>query len=125
MKRQKLIDEISEQLAILTHKIKLQNGINLTDLNIHAENFFRDFLNLLHGFQLRNCNAENPNEAAIDLRDEANRIAIQVTANSRREKIQSTVDAFCAQGSNEEYDRLIILLLSEGKSYRKDRASAH
>ncbi|MDV6033171.1 MAG: SMEK domain-containing protein [Phycisphaera sp. RhM] len=120
MNRQKLIDEISEQLAILTHKIKLQNGINLTDLNIHAENFFRDFLNLLHGFQLRNCNAENPYEAAIDLRDEAKRIAIQVTANSRREKIQSTIDAFCAQGANEEYDRLIILLLAEGKSYRKD-----
>ncbi|QDV56414.1 hypothetical protein Mal33_24040 [Rosistilla oblonga] len=84
MNRQKLIDEISEQLAILTHKIKLQNGLNLTDLNIHAENFFRDFLNLLHGFSLCNCNADNQNAATIDLRDDENRIAIQVTSNSQR-----------------------------------------
>lgn len=120
MNRQKLIDEITEQLAILTHKVKLQNGLNLTDLNIHAENFFRDFLNLLYGFRLHNCNAEIHNAAAIDLRDEENRIAIQVTSNSRREKIQYTVETFCEQGSDEIYDRLVILLLGEGRSYRKD-----
>jgi hypothetical protein len=120
MNRQKLIDEISEQLAILNHKVKLQNGLNLTDLNIHAENFFRDLLNLLFGFRLCNCNADSHNAAAIDLRDDDNRIAIQVTSNSRREKIQSTVESFCEQGLDESYDRLVVLLLGEGRSYRKD-----
>ena len=123
MKRQIQIDKISEQLAVLGRKIKLQNGINLTDLNIHAENLFRDFLNMLYGYHLGNCNTANQNTASIDLHDENNRLAIQVTANTRRAKIQDCIDSFCHQGLHKKFDRLIVLLVGDSKSYREDFSS--
>ena len=45
--RQELFNNILEKLTFLRTKVELSNPLNLTDVNIVSENFYRDFLNLL------------------------------------------------------------------------------
>ncbi len=83
--------------------------MNLTDINVHSENFYRDLLNLAFGYNLVNINTINPNAAAIDLGDEGNSLAIQVTSTSAIAKTRRTVRKFIEKGLCEKFDRLIIL----------------
>ena len=47
------------------------------------------------------------NYPGIDLGDERNRIAVQVTAESDREKLEKTIETFEKEGCQTRYDRLI------------------
>ena len=47
MKREKYLKDITEYLSILSSKVEILNCINLYDINIIAEDFYADFLNLL------------------------------------------------------------------------------
>ncbi|ECW2415839.1 SMEK domain-containing protein, partial [Salmonella enterica] len=47
LQRKENIEKISTKLAILAYKIELNTCLNLTDLNIHAEYFFCELLNII------------------------------------------------------------------------------
>jgi hypothetical protein len=111
MARQQYVQEIVDALALLSRKVEINNSLNLTDINVHSENFFRDFLNLALGLKLKNINEINPNADAIDLADTDKRWAIQVTSTSAIKKTKDTVRKFCEKGLHAHYDRLIILNL--------------
>lgn len=111
MARQEYVQQIVDALALLSRKVEINNSLNLTDINVHSENFFRDFLNLALGLKLKNINAINPNADAIDLADTDKRWAIQVTSTSAIKKTKDTVRKFCEKGLQVHYDRLIILNL--------------
>lgn len=83
---------IEERLAILAVRIGTRGKLNLLDFNLHAENFYRDFLNLLYGYNLININEITQNAEAIDLFDPKNKILIQVSATATKVKIQSSLD---------------------------------
>lgn len=121
MIRKKYIDEITESLAVLQAKVGLSNANNFTDINIHSENFYRDFLNLLYGYQLENLNAEQQNTAGYDLGDESKRVAFQVTSTSGLKKTRDTVTAFVKRGLDKKYDRLIILNISKKSKHREKK----
>ncbi|SQO69709.1 Uncharacterised protein [Escherichia coli] len=48
LQRKDNIDKISTKLAILAHKVELNTSLNLMDLNIHAEYFFCELLNMIY-----------------------------------------------------------------------------
>ena len=100
---------IEDSLILLSHKIKNQNSVNLTSLNIHCENLFRDFLNCLFDYNLVNSNEIEQNAAAIDLGDIKNKICIQITSNNQLKKTKDTLRLFEKKKLYEKYDRLIIL----------------
>ncbi|MCP4146269.1 MAG: SMEK domain-containing protein [bacterium] len=100
-----------EKYVGLSREVELKASLSLTDINLHAENFYRDLLNLAFGYKLQNINAINPNAAAIDLGDSENRIAIQVTSTSAIAKTRKTVTTFIEKKLYDNYDRLIILNL--------------
>ena len=64
------MDRITEILSYLKSQVELSNPNNFTDINIYAENFYRDLLNLILGYELKNINMVESNSAAIDLGDE-------------------------------------------------------
>ncbi len=76
--RQDYQQSIIKSLSWLSVQVEVNNRLNLTDINIHSENFYRDLLNLAFGYNLVNINIIDANAAAIDLGDEKNRFAIQV-----------------------------------------------
>ena len=118
IERQKYIDKIIELLTFVKTKVELSNPVNLTDINIYSENFYRDFLNLLYGYNMENINIIEHNSAAIDLGDKTSKIAIQVTSTSDLNKVKKTVSAFIKKKLYEEYDRLLILNITTKLNYR-------
>lgn len=94
MNRDKFISYINEKLSILITQTQLYGTLNISALNIHCENFYRDLLNILYQLDLKNTNFNCSNYAAIDLKDDNNKIAYQVTSNYSKKKVQDTVSKF-------------------------------
>lgn len=85
-----------EQITMLLHAyagtVNTLGKINLHDINVHSENFFRDFFNYLRELQLVNVNDSVRNEPGIDLADFTKKIIIQVSSKSTRNKLQYSLD---------------------------------
>lgn len=81
-----------EQTTLLLHAfaeaVKTLGKINLHDDNIHAEYFFRDFLNKLYGWNLGDANDEKKNEPGIDLKDEERTLMVQVSSTASVQKVK-------------------------------------
>lgn len=95
------------------------NSLNLTDINVFAENFYRDLFNLV-GFEFNNTNFENNNFAHIDLIDTVNKQAIQVTSQNDNTKIKEAIDGFFAKPENKNYKLQILLISKDAKDYRTE-----
>ena len=99
--------------------MEARNAINLFDLNISAEDFYKELLNRVYSLDFVNINTEEPNSKAIDLGDKTARQAIQVTSDNSIGKIRSTVEKFIEAKLHNEYDKLTILMLKKKKAYRE------
>lgn len=88
------IVEIIQWFSELSSKIKLSNKLNLIDINIYCENDLLQILNEIYGWELYNANAKHKNAKAIDLIDDKNRIAIQITSDKSVKKINETINKF-------------------------------
>lgn len=117
MNRGQLLHAINYRLAHLRYLVEQSSHLNLQDINIHAENFFRDLLNLAFGYHLKNINIVEPNATAIDLGCDDSRIAIQVTSTSGISKIRHTHSRFTAKRLQDKYDRLVVLIVGQKKAY--------
>lgn len=120
LNREVYLKQIIDNLALLSKQVELRGAINLYDINIIAEDFYAELLNLIYGYKLKNANIIDKNAAAIDLFDEEARIAIQVTSNNKSTKIKHTIEEFIAHKKYENYDRLIILILTRKKEYKTE-----
>ncbi len=99
MKRQDLFNYIENLLSGLAYRVERRGKLNILDLHLHSENFYRDFFNLLFGWNLVNLNEENQNVEAIDLIDRENKIIIQVSSINTKQKIDNAL----AKSSMEDY----------------------
>ena len=120
MKREKYINFITDSLAGLKCQVEFRNSINLYDIDIIAEDFYKDLLNLVYGYNLFNLNTIDKNAIAIDLADKEAKISIQITADNSRNKINKTIEKFIEKKLYKDYERLIILILTQKKSYRNE-----
>ena len=117
MNREVYLRNITDSLALLSQQISLRNAINLYDINIVAESFYADLLNLIWDYNLINLNTVKKNAPGIDLVDGSKRISIQVTSDNSSSKIKHTIKEFLENKSYEQYDRLIVLILTSKKNY--------
>ncbi len=99
MKREELFNYIADLLSVLAFRIERRGKLNILDLHLHSENFYRDFFNLLFNWELVNLNEENQNVEAIDLIDRKNRIIIQVSSINTKQKIDNAL----AKSSMKDY----------------------
>lgn len=92
--RKKLIDQASRSLAILRADIEQHQAINDLSLNMSSENFFRDVLRLVRGWEdLENANFFEPCAKSIDLISKSKKTIIQVTSTTSSTKLYNTLDA--------------------------------
>lgn len=87
MERQRHFANISERMAVLAYRIEAEGKLNILNLHIHAEDFYRDLFCLLFDWKLINMNSNTQNVAAIDLIDNVNKLIVQVSATNTKEKI--------------------------------------
>jgi len=91
MNRQRYFNYIEEKLNIFAARISSRGKLNILDLNVHSENFYLNFFNKLCGWNLKNLNNISHNVEAIDLIDNPERIIVQVSATSTKQKIESAL----------------------------------
>lgn len=113
MKSLELLHSIIEAIELLGRKIETLNSLNLTDLSVRSEEFFRGLLNRILHLDLKNINIEEPSATAIDLGDVDARLAVQVTATGTANKVRSTVSKFVERGLALQYHRLVILQIAK------------
>lgn len=118
VKREECIKHIEFHLSQLQAEVELNNTTGRFDINQAAEDVICSLLNLIYGWDLENENHQRQNAAAVDLTDRKGRRAVQVTSDSSRKKIQSTIDTFIAHELYRDFDQLYILLLTNRKSQK-------
>ena len=99
MQRKNYFDYVEEKLAILSIRVKNRGKINILDVHMHSENFYRDFINILYGWSLENANNRLQNVEAIDLIDDSAKLIVQVSATATKNKIDKSL----GKKSIEEY----------------------
>lgn len=109
------IKRCSELLYQLCDDVQRLNNLNYFDMNITCEYFYIHLLNCIFGWNLRNKNFTQKNASTIDLVDNDNRIAIQVTSNKSANKIHNTLKSFRETKLYEKYDRLIFIVIVKKK----------
>jgi len=127
------IDIIIDRLSWFKNKVELKGKLYLFDPHKQAENFFRDLLKLMYEIDnleigkwdlsdLENTNYKNPNAKAIDLYSDKAKLAIQVTTDNSKEKIDHTINGFFDKktGYKERFNRLILLIFGEKNSNAKN-----
>ncbi|HEC1809560.1 TPA: SMEK domain-containing protein, partial [Campylobacter lari] len=88
------IVKIIRWFSELSSRIKLHNKLNLTDINIYCENDLLQILNIIYDWELCNANERYVNAKAIDLIDDKNCIAIQITSDTSSKKVKDTINKF-------------------------------
>lgn len=91
MMRQEHFNVIEGRLSWLSTRVEYRATLNILDINILAEDFYRSLLNLIYGWNLVNLNATQQNAPAIDLIDAAAKIVIQVSSTASKQKIEATL----------------------------------
>lgn len=89
MNRDFYFDYVQDQLIFLADKIESCGKLNLHDVNIHSENFYQHFFNLIFGWNLINLNQKIRNAEAIDLIDQNKQIIVQVSSTATKQKIEN------------------------------------
>ncbi|WP_445710320.1 SMEK domain-containing protein [Flavobacterium sp.] len=115
--RQTYISIITKRITYLQKEVENFNSLNLTDINVFAENFYRGLFNLI-GFKFNNTNFVSNNFAHIDLIDTVNKQAIQVTSQNDNTKIKEAIDGFFAKPENQGYKLQILLISKDAKNYK-------
>lgn len=109
---------ISRRLQSLSDYIKRSDQNNLLDINVHSENFYAEFLNILFGYSLINLNKINMNTEGIDLVDDDNKIVAQVSSTCTKEKIEKSLQKEILKKYN-EYNFKFIAITGDAKNLRK------
>ena len=117
-RKENLMKNIISRLTVLTDYVRQNNKLGWTDVNHGAEDFYCGLLNTAFGWKLKNQNELKMDFPAIDLGDSENRICVQVTSTTERSKVQRTLYKFFGNGLNEQYSRLIVLIIGEKPDYR-------
>lgn len=111
---------IIEKLSLLELYVRNSNLIRLLDTNIVAENFFANLFSILFESEYINANLFSKNIASIDIVDNSNFIAVQVTSDTSSTKIKDTIDTFEKNEYYKQYKILKFLFLKPKKKSKKD-----
>lgn len=89
-------------------------------LNRLLEDFFKDVLSLVHGWNLVNLNSKRSNEPGLDLGDPHAKVAVQVTSSASSSKVKKTLEKVTTEHL-QIYDRILVLAIGNKQgSYTLD-----
>jgi len=121
-KRETLIKDVINNLAFYIKAIKLENCDGYFDSNRSAQLFFKGLFKILFNFEdLVDLDIQHDilSFPAVDLGDSTAGIAIQVTSQTDRGKINSTIKVFLKKKLYETYPRLVLYILGRKGNYGK------
>lgn len=114
------IGQIVDELAAIAHQVDMRGKIGDVALNRLLEDFFKDVLNLVHGWNLVNLNSKRSNEPGLDLGDPHAKVAVQVTSSASSLKVNKTLEKVTTEHL-QMYDRILVLAIGNKQgSYTLD-----
>jgi len=114
MKQLKVIHRINELFSIFVTQIKGLNSLNMYDINTISETILIPLFKEIYQFSdLKNVNDDKKNYPGIDLGDDTNKVAFQITATRNSKKINDTFQQFFKFKLEDKYDRLYFYILTE------------
>lgn len=110
-----VVSRIIIQVNLATKQVR-------TDINLALEDALIPVLQEVYSLpKLVNLNAKQKNYPGIDLGDEFDRVAFQVTSTTNIEKVKKTLRVFLENGFESNFDELYLLILTEKqKSYSQE-----
>lgn len=114
----KYYDSMVENLTFLREEIKAKSKLGLLDINKHCEDFVKEILNRVYGYELKNLNSGKNNFPGLDLGDKNVGIAFQITSTKTTEKIDHTLE-ICIKNKHFEAFPIIniFVLTSKQETY--------
>lgn len=114
MKHSELLNQFKEELANLSHQVESSVAMGHFDINKICEDVFCTIFKELYGFKnLRNLNEDDRhNYPGIDLADDVERVAIQVTSDKTLKKVKKSLKTITEHGLHEKYDRMIFYIIT-------------
>lgn len=103
------IGQIIDELTAVSHQVQSRAGLQLYDLNKYLEDFIKDILNIVLGYNLKNLNEERSNNPGLDLGDEKEGVAFQITSTKTSEKVNETLKK--AAGQKDTFPTIYVLIL--------------
>lgn len=114
MSRSYYFDFVEEKLSVLAVRVGVRGRLNVLNLNVHAENFYVQLFNEVFGLSLVNANAYEQNVAAVDLVDTSNKIIVQVSSTTTKQKIESSLSKDLSAYAGYEFKFIPIVADASG-----------
>ena len=89
-------------------RVEMRSKLNLLEMNIHAETFYKDLFNIIFGYNLLNLNEIKQNARAIDLIDRNKKVIIQVSSTANKNKISKSLSGIDPEYKNYNYKFIAI-----------------
>ena len=116
LEREALLKLIIARISWLATECELRGFLHLFDANTISHELFCRLLNELYGLHLIQTDKIQQNFPAIDLGDERNKEAFQITTEKDGAKIQKTVDTYLKHGLAERFGHLRRLVIGQKQS---------
>ena len=114
MRQQELLIEARDLLAQFVTRVRGAAAMGHTDINVISEAFLTDLLTETFDLPgLRNLNREQRNFPGLDLADDAEGVAYQITATSDLSKIKDSLKTVVAERLYIRYPRVRVYVLTE------------
>lgn len=110
------IEDLALYFELKSLLVRRMNSLQRYDINKTCEYFYARLLNILRGYKLVNKNNVSPNCPGIDLIDEDAEIIIQVSSESKKQKIQ---DALNKSQIHKNFHFYFISIAKDIKQQRK------
>ena len=123
---QDVLTNLQHDIAIIQYYISRRQKSGFLDMERLVEVLAIKLFHVTHGFELENLNIKYVNFPAIDLKDEKNKVAIQVTTNATSAKIRRTIEKFKELKLDQQFHKLIIFgFCKTGKTLAEPGVSAY
>lgn len=116
------IGEIVDALSDVAGQVSTRGRLGLTDLNKHAEDFFKTILNHLLSVSLVNLNADRSNEPGLDLGDKVSKVAFQITATRTSAKVNDMLTTLSDEQIKTYSNIHVLMIAGKQSSYTLDAA---
>ncbi|GGY11279.1 hypothetical protein GCM10007160_42870 [Litchfieldella qijiaojingensis] len=122
VKQVEIENQLREVISRLIIEIDLATNQGRLDVNLISEDAWIPILKEVYQCpNLTNLNRKHKNFPGIDLGDEQDRVAFQVTSSTDIEKVKSTLEQFKKRNYKNAFDELYIFTLrAKQKSYSQD-----
>jgi hypothetical protein len=108
---------LRDLVSRLERQVELATAQGRTDINLALEDAFIPILKTVYNLpNLVNLNRKRKNYPGIDLGDDHDRVAFQITATTTLDKVKSTVQQFMDRTYYNSFDELYVLMLTPKQS---------